>query len=580
MSNRFVISIVFAFLCFTSLGAPISPQEALKRAEDLSSKFRLSIKSSQKNNKIIYEPSLIYTVKKASIPTIYLFETGDGILCLSADNTVPPILGYTDNCAKPEDFPPAFIAWMNTISREISYLSDRASEEEVLVDGSESEEKKDFDAIAPLCKTFWDQCYPYNKECPKANSPESCYTGCVATSMAQVMKYHNWPFVGVGSIAYYWEYGHLTLETDFSEQSFDWDNMLDYYMAGDSEEEVDAVAQLMKACGYSVEMNYSHSASGSYSPYIARALVTYFKYDKEPIRYVMRDYYTLADWQELIYKSLKDYGPVILDGQSNQGGHSFVCDGYDKDGYFHINWGWGGVSNGYYLLSVLDPYNQGIGGSGDDSGFNYMQDAIIGITPAHGTSPDETWHNQLYGFGVFGIDTSLEYSLGDEVGPFCEEGVFNFGPAPLPEGTLLGLLFREAKEDGEDSREYVSVEEFEEEIPVPYGFVVYGLPLPEEIPDGIYNVTLAYKAPSLNWGEWTDILFKEGTNSSYKATVKDGIIRFEESDWKPGEVEEIESTDQDSQKLYFNLQGMPIQNPAKGEIVIVKEGKKSYKRAF
>ena len=585
--NIRIKSLIIFVICSVSgcyvFGEPISPEEALKRIDD-SYYAKKNVSSFSKFKSIDAKPTLIYTAEADTISTLYLFDMDNKTICVSADSDVPPILGYANRKVASSDFPPTFVAWMQTISREISLIRKGGGGRNTSLSSSD-----DVEVIEPLCKTQWNQDNPYNLTCPKGSGDNKrCYTGCVATAMAQVMKYHNWPEVGEGRISYNWEVGNTKLSTIFSKQRFDWSNMLDEYIEGEyNEQEAVAVASLMRNCGYSVQMSYSTSASGAMSQYIAGALGKYFKYDKGTIRYVMRDYYSLAEWEEMIYNSLKNYGPVILDGQSNQGGHSFVCDGYDKDGYFHINWGWGGVSDGYYLLSVLDPYNQGIGGSGDNSGFNFMQDAIIGITPAKESNPDDAWYTQLYGYGEFGLDTSLEYAPGDGVGPLCEDGIYNFGPMALPADASLGILFREANEDGVEEKkinkagkEYVWGINLEQEVGVLYGFGEFELPLPEEIPNGNYNVTLAYQSPSLNWGNWMDVLFREDTNSTYAAIVKDGVIRFNASDWRPTDVEEIEMAGEAQPKLYFNLQGMPIQNPAKGEIVIVKEGKKSYKRAF
>ena len=579
MLNNRSIAVLLTVIGFSlcSFAKYLSPQQAWDRAEEFCIRSKSKGKTFSKTLNKELNPTLIYTVERNNYPTIYIFNIGDYSFCVSANDETTPVLGYS-KVVNPNNLPIGYQAWINTISDEIAYLRSKGEEEdEIQID-------KTFETILPMLSTSWNQDGPYNLKCPLVNKVNS-YAGCVATAMAQVMKYHNWPEAGEGRIEYKWK--DYTLKINFSSQSFKWNEMLESYKGDYTAEEANAVAQLMKACGYSVQMSYSTSASGAMSQYIAGALGKYFKYDKGTIRYVMRDYYSLAEWEEMIYNSLKNYGPVILDGQSNQGGHSFVCDGYDKDGYFHINWGWGGVSDGYYLLSVLDPYNQGIGGSGDNSGFNFMQDAIIGITPAKESNPDDAWYTQLYGYGEFGLDTSLEYAPGDGVGPLCEDGIYNFGPMALPADASLGILFREANEDGveekkinEAGKEYVWGINLEEEVGVLYGFGEFVLPLPEEIPNGNYNVTLAYQSPSLNWGNWMDVLFREDTNSTYAAIVKDGVIRFNASDWRPTDVEEIEMAGEAQPKLYFNLQGMPIQNPAKGEIVIVKEGKKSYKRAF
>ncbi|MDE6683212.1 MAG: C10 family peptidase [Muribaculaceae bacterium] len=416
-----------------AIGSPISPEQAIKRVRNSSNRISSQLKT---------VPTNIFTVTEGDIPTLYLVDFGEKTLCLSADDAVTPLLGYMDTTCDNENFPPAFKSWLSDISSEIFLVSTNRKE------CRKSRRANEFSSIPPLCKTEWSQDEPYYNRCPKnVKEGKRCYTGCVATAMAQVMKYHNWPASGEGSISYTTNIGtgNIELRLDFSAQVYDWNNMLDTYVAGEyTDAEADAVAFLMKSCGYSVEMNYSTTGSGALSPRIGYALGEYFKYDKSKLRYMIRDCFSLDEWEQMIYSSLKYYGPVILNGQSNDGGHSFVCDGYDKDGYFHINWGWGGVSDGYYLLNVLDPYNQGIGGSGDNSGFNYMQDAIIGITPAKDPEKngEDSWIGQMYSNGELGIKTGDVYSIGEETGELCENGVYNYGPAARTAVMNFGLLFR------------------------------------------------------------------------------------------------------------------------------------------
>ncbi|MDE6409145.1 MAG: C10 family peptidase [Muribaculaceae bacterium] len=573
-----------------AIGSPISPEQAIKRVRNSSNRISSQLKS---------VPTNIFTVTEGDIPTLYLVDFGDKTLCLSADDAVTPLLGYMDTTCDNEKFPPAFKSWLSDISSEILLVSTNRKE------CRKSRRDNEFSSIPPLCKTEWSQDEPYYNRCPKnVKEGKRCYTGCVATAMAQVMKYHNWPASGEGSISYTTNIGtgNIELRLDFSAQVYDWNNMLDTYVLGEyTDAEADAVAFLMKSCGYSVEMNYSTTGSGALSPRIGYALGEYFKYDKSKLRYMIRDCFSLDEWEEIIYSSLKNYGPVILNGQSNDGGHSFVCDGYDKDGYFHINWGWGGVSDGYYLLNVLDPYNQGIGGSGDNSGFNYMQDAIIGITPAKDPEKngEDSWIGQMYSNGELGIKTGDVYSIGEETGELCEDGVYNYGPAALPADMIFGLLFR-SEDNGEI---YIYPAAVGEPVALYYGFSSFTLPLPEDIPEGTYRVTLSYYSESYansNAGNkmnarpdapnepprsdsddnpptyedgWIDVYFPEDVPASYTAYVKDGTIRFEESLWRPSDVIEFKIAHDDSLK-YYNLQGLQIDSPAPGQIVIMKRGDK------
>ena len=146
-----------------------------------------------------------------------------------------------------------------------------------------------------------------------------------------------------------------------------------------------AVAELMRYCGQSVEMNYG-SSSGAQSNKVATALKTYFDYDNT-VTNIDRDQYTADEWSEIIYTELKEGRPVVYGGGSSDSGHEFVIDGYSEDELFHFNWGWGGSCNGYFLLAVANPYNNtGAGASGSTDGYSLRQDATIGIQPQQGTA--------------------------------------------------------------------------------------------------------------------------------------------------------------------------------------------------
>lgn len=158
--------------------------------------------------------------------------------------------------------------------------------------------------------------------------------------------------------------------------------MIGSYTAGSyTDAQAAAVAKLMQATGAAAQMSYGPSESSA-SPVVQwQAIYTYLGYSKS-VAYNDRSWYGLYDWEDLIYNTLKNDGPAILGGQSGTGGHSFVCDGYQADGYFHINWGWAGMSDGYFLLTALNPASQGTGGS--EGGYNFQQDAITGIRPPSG----------------------------------------------------------------------------------------------------------------------------------------------------------------------------------------------------
>ena len=213
-------------------------------------------------------------------------------------------------------------------------------------------------------------------------------TGCVATAMAQVMFYHQWPeqttmeIPGFVSTTYKIECPAIPAAT-----AFDWESMLPRYKGVvSSEQQQQAVAQLMVACGTSLNMDYGLASSGASTSTVGQRLKRYFDYDASTT-HLNRVNYKLAEWNELIYAELAESRPVVYHGSSSGGGHAFVVDGYDKDGFFHVNWGWSGDCNGYFQLSLLDPdSNSGIGASTTSDGYAIGQGAVVGIRPNTGVS--------------------------------------------------------------------------------------------------------------------------------------------------------------------------------------------------
>lgn len=377
-----LIRTLLAILCAGSVtaasAAPLTPEQALAGVRK---KARIAAAGDMR------PLELRLTRQAEGLNTIYVFApaASDGFIVTAADDSAPLMLGYSDAPLTDNNgnMAPGLEYWLDQLSREVSYTISHPEVSARRIAAVRNEREP----IDPLCKTLWSQTEPYNNDCPTLNG-EKCVTGCAATSAAQVMKYHNWPQTGEGYVSYKWKSGNQNLSLDLSAESFNWADMLDKYTADSSAAQRQAVAQLLKAIGYALHMEYSPVASGASPQSLPLALAENFRYDRR-LRYLDRDCYSLHDWEDIIYESLRKYGPVIYNGQSNAGGHSFVCDGYSEKGYFHINWGWAGVSDGYFLLNTLNPHSQGTGGSGDGSGFNFMQDIICDIRPAEADNPEE-----------------------------------------------------------------------------------------------------------------------------------------------------------------------------------------------
>jgi hypothetical protein len=359
--------------------------------------------------------------KAAGFNNLYIFTAEQGFVVMAADDCVQPILGYSlTGKFVAEDMPENMIWWLQGYNDEIQSAVENKTKPTVetaklwkeLVEGN-SKVAKATVVVAPLIQTKWNQNKYYNSLCPAvSDGPDGhAYTGCVATAMAQVMKYWSYPAHGIGSHSYSWN--GQTLSADFGATNYDWANMADayeyYYVNGTDQyanwlpepsvEEIAAVATLMYHCGVSVDMSYGGSSTGgSAAPnaYVATALKNYFNYSsaieyKEKSRtntstnpWVTTTYYTDAEWISMLKTELDASRPMQYGGSDPNGysGHAFVCDGYDNSNYFHFNWGWAGHYNGYFTISNLNTgANSSEAGAGNGT-YTRDQDAIFGIKPA------------------------------------------------------------------------------------------------------------------------------------------------------------------------------------------------------
>ena len=343
---------------------------------------------------------------KVGAEKIYAFNReGGGYVIASGDERTLPVLGYSDSGTIDwERMPKNMQAWLKQYDEAIATLGKSQN----FVDGNSKRGLKTRTAqpaIEPLIKTQWDQDAPYWDKIPLYDGADTnllgqpCPTGCVATAMAQIMNYHQWPKAACEPIP---EYEYMTAHENQEKMvhfdalpptTFDWDNMMEIYRGPDgtvlgTEAQQEAVATLMLYCGQSVYMEYNPLVSLSDHQQVAEALIKYFGY-KNTARCLNRIQYSIDGWENLIYSELAAGRPIQYGGLTDNSGHSFICDGYDGNGLFHINWGWGGDDDGFFSLAVLNPYNNSsTGASSSGIGFCIKQDMVIGIEPdVDGTSP-------------------------------------------------------------------------------------------------------------------------------------------------------------------------------------------------
>ncbi len=478
MKKRLTLT-ALALLALTGTQAKVlSPEAAWQRA-------KAPEKGAPALAPAISSPVLAKTIEKDGNPTVYVFNTngGEGFCVISADDLATPVLGYSDNGGfDAVNMSPSLKSWLDDYSRIISY----ARENGMTVSGAPV--VPSLTTIQPITRTKWNQDAPYNDQCPSLNG-QTTFTGCVATAMAQVLKVYSYPQKGEGWAKYNWTNDNNKMLTlDFRKLKFDWANMTDTYNSSSTTDQKKAVSTLMKACGYACQMNYGTDASGAQTLNVGRGLVQNFTYDPAML-FRQRDYYGIVDWMKLLHGELSLGRPVLYTGvTANSEGHAFVLDGYDaSNGLVHINWGWGGMSDGYFQIISLDPSSQGIGGAGSGGGFKYGQTCFTGI------QKPVTGHDYLPNMGL-GADISTQSSTyaRDKNVTFLSgkggEGMYSY--AIVARTYTAGVKLVAAN----GSTSYVWSGTNSGSLDPLYGWTTINIPASSFPASGEYTVTMAYKS--------------------------------------------------------------------------------------
>lgn len=307
---------------------------------------------------------------------------GLGYILIAANDAIEPVLGYTfTNHYANVPHGDNFLGLIESYKEHVDYLRVNNIEASAGV-AAQWDNLQNFAAgsfqpnksakdIEPLLTCTWNQDWPYNYYCPEDNQGPGghVYVGCVATAMSQIMLYWRYPSQGTSSHSYYCP-GYGTLSVNYEFATYDWDGMVDN---SDS-----YVNEPMALIGYhaavSVDMGFGWDGSGAYSDDVPYALETYFSYDDACI-YKSRQGVALTTWEGWAQTELEDLCPVYYSGQSSDGGHAFVLDGYQEtDGLYHFNFGWSGYDNGWYEIT-------------DAGGFTTWQGMVLNIFPEDSDYP-------------------------------------------------------------------------------------------------------------------------------------------------------------------------------------------------
>ena len=331
----------------------------------------------------------------------YAFNIGDGTdgyIISSASDRTQPVLGYScQGSLDVSNMPAPMKYWLESIDSAIENIEAGIPQaKDIKVNNvPHVAEKK---AIGPLVTSKWNQGEPYNLLTPSyidqnsGSYNEHSATGCVATATTQIMYYWKWPqepCATIPSYTYNWS-GNIRTTEELPPIKFNWAAMTDTYSGSSSQESKIAVAQLMLYAGHGMKSGYA-GATGATSVNALSALQDYFGYSKDAYN-VYHLNYTFQEWEDLFYNELAAGRPLLMgaDNYERTGGHEFICDGYDGNGLYHINWGWGGFNDGYFVLTVMAPDNQGIGGSSDANGYSMGQNVCVNLHPAGNSVDEET----------------------------------------------------------------------------------------------------------------------------------------------------------------------------------------------
>lgn len=382
------------FCLFASfvLAEPIDKKIALQIAREFVPRSS-AVKKAPKKGAATTASDIVYTHKmpKSGRDAFYIVNVGDAFVLVSADDIAHQVLGYSFD----KGFPMEADGSVQLPSHVKGFFDDLAAQMEAAIEAEPNRVADDDwsgarhapsnhpESVGPLLTTTWNQGQYYNALCPEdADGPDGhVLTGCVATAMAQIIKYWGEPVHGRGTHSYnlsnldpasmgYDISNYGTLSANFEDATYEFNQMPDILTSESSPEEVSAVAQLMFHCGVSVNMEYGASSSGARNEDVRSALISYFGFTPT-LGLANRQLYSDEEWEDSLRANIDRGEPVYYSGSGLFGSHAFVLDGYKQDGYFHFNFGWGGDCDGWYLTKAVNP------------GFEYneWQSAIMGIRP-------------------------------------------------------------------------------------------------------------------------------------------------------------------------------------------------------
>lgn len=486
MSKKY-FSIALAALLATSASA--APR-TLTEARALAQQFM-----NQKNGHKVVDSAL-----RPALPTraagdqqpYYIFDDAEaqGFVIVSGTDLMREVIGYSTNSTMPasmDEMPDNLRSWMQWLSESAAYLEEHPEAALTL-----AEQQQEVTPVEPLMNSQWNQSPLYNNYCPPtaAGSSKLCPVGCTATATAQIVRYHlakeQKVLQGKGSQSYVCN--GVSLSVDYSQHTYDYAKMPLKLDGNSTEEEINEVAKLSYHIGVGVHMNYAAGGSGAWTSCVPLTLINNFGFNSN-YRQVIRELYDFADWNTMLLDELYNKRPILYSGQSSTGGHAFVLEGVDAQGLYYVNWGWGGMSDGYFDVNVLRPSSVGTGATASPDGFCNFQTASRYLCLEEGVGelvPTVSVYNTI-------TLKEGEYACGESIPLSDIIYVTNEGPFELSGSIGYSLMQNEALVDSCHHFAHGTLSGMNlDNGNMGYIVLSSGYPIPENLADGEYQLWLSF----------------------------------------------------------------------------------------
>lgn len=385
--------IIFLLIVFTLSAISLQAKERTEKEMQSIASKRLGLSMSTMATKAVN--TAVKKVSESKQLAIYNSK-GRGFVVIAKDDDFAPVLGYSDTDYDTDVMPCGLKWWMSQVEKSLEVRKAHAQTYQPAVYASST--------ATNFITTSWNQQAPYNTLCPKIDGV-AAPTGCIATAMAQIMYYYKYPALGKGEGSYTvtTSEGNTKYECDIN-STYEWAKMKNKYLRPTDDKD-NVVATLMRDAGAASRMNYQAAGSGTIEWYAAKGFAENFRYDSLAISCLQRDFYTDAEWMEMVRKEMEAKKPVLYCGSDEiDGGHAFLLDGIQSDGKVHVNWGWSGSGNGWYDINILQPKSYNGSALSSGNGFNIGQSMVLGFKKQETPSADEEnisqWVTDGYSFYI------------------------------------------------------------------------------------------------------------------------------------------------------------------------------------